>query len=291
MKHTKGEKLFFGINYIILFLIGLSCVLPLIHIAAVSFSDKNAVASGSVGLWPVHFQLNYYKVLFEETPVFQALRNSVIITVVGTVLSLFTSVLAAYPLSKRYFIGRKFYSFVIIFTILFAGGIIPTYLLLKTLGLINSYWALWLTGLVSVWNMLVLRTFFEGLPEELDEASRIDGCSEWRLLMQIVLPLSIPVLAAISLFYAVSYWNAFNSVLIFISNSDKHNMSVLVQQIIQSETLLSEVTNTRPDLAIMLASDGLKSAGIVAITLPMLIIYPFMQRFFVKGMLIGAVKG
>lgn len=291
MKATSGEKLFYAINYIVLCLVGLSCVLPLVHIAAVSLSDKAAVTSGAVGLWPVQLNLDYYRVLLAETPVLQALRNSVVITVVGTALSLLATILAAYPLSKRYFIGRNVYSFGVIFTILFAGGTIPTYLLLKSLGLIDSYWALWLTGLVSVWNMLVLKTFFQGLPEELDEASRIDGCSEWRLLAQIVLPLSLPVLAALSLFYAVGQWNAFYSVLMYVNDSGKHNMAVLIQQIIQSESLMQEMTNIKPDLALTLASDGLKSAGIIAMTLPMLVVYPLLQRYFVKGVLIGAVKG
>jgi putative aldouronate transport system permease protein len=291
MKHTTGEKIFFGINYVLLTLIGLSCLLPIIHIAAVSLSDKHAIASGSVAFIPVNLEWSGYKALLKETPVVEALRNSFVITVVGTALNMFASIIAAYPLSKRYFIGRRVYSFGIIFTMLFGAGLIPNYLLLKSLGLINSYWALWLPGLVSVWNMMVLRSFFEGMPEELEEASRIDGCSEWRILTQIVLPLSTPVLAALSLFYAVGHWNSFMSVLIYINDSSKHNLAVLIQQMIQNSSLMQEMSNVQQDLALQLTPEGVKAAGIIVMTIPMLIVYPFLQRYFVKGVMIGAVKG
>ncbi|OCT16769.1 ABC transporter permease [Paenibacillus pectinilyticus] len=291
MKHTRGEKLFYIINYIFLLLIGLSCVLPLIHILALSFSDKHALMSGTISFWPVNFSLGGYRALFKESPIFQDFTNSVIITVVGTSLNMVFTILAAYPLSKRYFIGRSVYSFAIIFTMIFTAGLIPNYLLLKSLGLINSYGALWLPGLIAVYNLLVLRSFFEGLPEELEEASRIDGCSEWRLIIQIVLPLSLPVLAALSLFYGVTHWNAFMNVLIYINDSNKLNLAVLVQQMIQNQTLMQELTSTQPDLAAAITPEGVKAAGVIVMTLPMLIVYPFLQRFFVKGVMIGAVKG
>lgn len=291
MKHTTGEKWFYAVNYILLTLIGLSCLLPLIHIAALSLSDKHAIASGTIAFWPVNLDWSGYKALLLETPVVEAFRNSIVITVVGTALNMVATILAAYPLSKRYFIGRRVYSFAIIFTMLFGAGLIPAYLLMKSLGLVNSYWALWLPGLVSVWNMMVLRSFLEGLPEELEEASRIDGCSEWRLLTNIVLPLSVPVLAALSLFYAVGHWNSFMSVLIYINDSSKHNLAVLVQQMIQNQSLMQEMANVQPDLAVSLTPEGVKAAGIIVMTVPMLVVYPFLQRYFVKGVMIGAVKG
>ncbi|BFT70921.1 carbohydrate ABC transporter permease [Paenibacillus sp. P36] len=291
MSSTSGEKLFYTINYVVLFVIGMSCLLPLVHILAMSLSDKHALMSGVVSLWPVNLDFSGYEALFKETPILRSLANSIIITVVGTVLNISFTVLAAYPLSKRYFIGRKFYSFAIIFTMLFSAGLIPTYLLLKSLGLLNNYGALWLPGLVSVWNLMVLRSFFEALPEELEEASRIDGCSEWRLIMQIVLPLSIPVVAALSLFYGVSHWNAFMNVLIYINDASKLNLTVLVQQLIQNQTLMQEMANTQPEMAMKLTPEGMKAAGVIVMTLPMLIVYPFLQKYFVKGVMIGAVKG
>ncbi|MFD0670798.1 carbohydrate ABC transporter permease [Cohnella sp. GCM10027633] len=291
MTSTRGEKLFYAFNYIVLALIGLSCVLPLIHIAALSLSDKFALASGTVGFWPQNFDTSAYKGLFEETPVMEAFWNSVQITVIGTALNMVFTVLAAYPLSKRYFIGRKVYSFGVIFTMLFGAGMIPGYLLVKSLGLIDSYGSLWLPGLISVWNLLVLRSFFEGLPEELEEAARIDGSSEWRLIAQILLPLSMPVLAALALFYGVSHWNAFMNVLLYMNDSSKWNLSVLVQQLFQNPEFFQEMANNRPELAVILTPEAVKAAGVIILTLPMVVVYPFLQRYFVKGVMIGAVKG
>ncbi|GLX66638.1 carbohydrate ABC transporter permease [Paenibacillus glycanilyticus] len=291
MNSTKGEKIFYGINYFVLLLIGLTCVLPLVHVLAMSFSDKHAIASGAVSLWPVNFDSSGYSALFDETPIFKAFRNSLIITVVGTALNVLFTVLAAYPLSKRYFIGRRFYSLAVVFTMLFTAGLIPNYLLLKSLGLLNSYGALWLPGLVSVWNLMILRSFFEGLPEELEEAARIDGSSEWRLLSQIILPLSGPVIAAISLFYGVTHWNAFMNVLIYINDTNRQNLTVLVQQLIQNQSFMQEMANTQPEMAAKLTPEGVKAAGVIVMTLPMLVLYPFLQKYFVKGAMIGAVKG
>lgn len=291
MRSTTGEKIFYAFNYTILFLIGMSCVLPLVHVLALSFSDKHAIASGAVTLWPVNLDYNGYLALFEETQILKAFRNSLIITLVGTALNVFFTVLAAYPLSKRYFIGRRFYSLAIVFTMIFTAGLIPNYLLLKSLGLLNNYGSLWLPGLVSVWNLMVLRTFFEGVPEELEEAARIDGASEWRLLAQIVLPLSGPVIAAISLFYGVTHWNAFMNVLIYINKSSMHNMTVLVQQMIKNQSLLQEMASTQPEMAAKITPESVKAAGVIVMTIPMLIVYPFLQKYFVKGAMIGAVKG
>ncbi|TVY01866.1 carbohydrate ABC transporter permease [Paenibacillus cremeus] len=291
MSSTRGEKLFYALNYVVLFLIGMSCLLPLVHILAMSLSDKHALHSGSVSFWPVNLDFSGYQALFKETPILRSFGNSMIITMIGTALNIGFTVLAAYPLSKRYFIGRRVYSFAIIFTMIFSVGLIPNYLLLKSLGLLNGYGALWLPGLVSVWNLMVLRSFFEALPEELEEASRIDGCSEWRLIVQIVMPLSLPVLAALSLFYGVAHWNAFMSVLIYINDAKKLNLTVLVQQLIQNQSLMQEMANTQPEMAMKLTSEGMKAAGVIVMTLPMLIVYPFIQKYFVKGVMIGAVKG
>lgn len=291
MKSTQGEKVFYAINYMVLIIIGLSCVLPLVHVFSLSLSDRHAIASGSVIFWPVNLDTDGYRALFKETPITTALVNSVVITVVGTVLNMLFTVLGAYPLSKRYFIGRRFYSFAVIFTMIFSAGVIPSYLVIKALGLLNGYGSLWLPGLISVWNLMVLRSFFEGLPEELEEAARIDGCSEWRLILQIVIPLSVPVLAALSLFYGVAHWNAFMSVLIYINDSAKYNLAVLVQQMIQNQTLMQEVAVHDPGLANNITPEGVKAAGVVVMTVPMLVIYPFVQKYFVKGVMIGAVKG
>ncbi|MBO9605324.1 MAG: carbohydrate ABC transporter permease [Paenibacillaceae bacterium] len=291
MRTAKDNRAFHFVNAAALLMIGTSCILPLIHILALSLSDRVALMSGIVSFWPVNIDFVSYKALINGTPILKDFRNSVVITTVGTALNMVFTVLAAYPLSKRYFIGRRFYSFAIIFTMLFSAGLIPNYLLVRSLGLVNTYGALWLPGLISVWNLMVLRSFFEGLPEELEEASRIDGCSEWRLIAQIVLPLSVPVLAALALFYGVAHWNSFMNVLIYLNDARKVNLTVMVQQMIQNQSLMQEMTNQQPAEAANLSPEGLKAAGVIMMTLPMVIVYPFLQKYFVKGVMIGAVKG
>ncbi|MFS0724664.1 carbohydrate ABC transporter permease [Paenibacillus sp. 1P07SE] len=289
MKASSSEKLFYTMNYILLAIAGLSCLLPLIHIVSLSLSDYHAVVSGQVFLWPVRWTVDAYVTLIEGTNIVRAFQNSVVITVVGVALSMSFTIMAAYPLSRNYFFLRRFFSLAAVFTMLFNGGLIPTYLIMSNLGLVNTYAVLWLLGLVSVFNMMVLRTSFESLPPEIDEAARMDGCGEWRYLFRIVLPLSLPVLATLTLFYGVAYWNAFISVLIYINDSHRLNLTVLVQQMVQSQSLLSEVNQQSSDV-MSLTPESMKSAGIIIMVLPMLIVYPFLQRYFVKGVMIGAIK-
>lgn len=283
--------MFYGLNYAILACAGLLCFLPLLHLASLSLSGKDAVLSGFVYLWPVEWTKDSYNLLFEGTPVVQAFFNNVTITVVGTALSMLFTVLAAYPLSRKVFFGRKFLTLAIVFTMLFQGGLIPTYLVIKQLGLIDSYGALWLPALVSTFNMLIMRSFFENIPDELEEAARIDGCGEWRLLMRIVLPLSLPMIATIALFYGVQYWNAFFNVMIYLNSPEKFNLTVLIQQMIRSQSLVTDMNNLGPEEIVHVTPEGMKAAGVIVMTLPMLIVYPFIQKYFVKGVMIGAIKG
>ncbi|HZG78829.1 MAG TPA: carbohydrate ABC transporter permease [Paenibacillus sp.] len=291
MKHSWGERAFYGINYFILSLVALSCLLPLIHLAALSLSSGEAITLGKVGLWPVEPTWEAYRKLIQGTDIVNALRNSLVITVVGTALNMVFTVLAAYPLAKKHFYARKYLTLAIVFTMLFTAGLIPNYMLAKALGLVNTYGALWLPGLVSAYNMLILRSFFENIPEELEEAARIDGCGEWRIIGQIVLPLSLPAIATVSLFYGVNHWNAFFNVLMYINDSQKFNLSVLVQNMIQSQSLLMEMAQLDPDAFTQLTPESIKSAGVLVMVVPMLIVYPFLQKYFVKGALIGSIKG
>ncbi|WP_309120270.1 carbohydrate ABC transporter permease [Paenibacillus sp.] len=291
MKATFGEKVFYGVNYAILTLVGLSCILPMIHILALSLSDAQAVVSGRVVFWPVNVTIESYRNLIVGTDVVNAFKNNVILTVVGTALSMACTVIAAYPLSRRDMYGRRFFTLAIVFTMLFSGGIIPHYLVIKSLGLLNSYGAIWLPGLVSVFNMLVLKTYFESMPLEMEEAARIDGCNEWRLLLRIVLPLSLPVLAALTLFYAVGFWNQFMNVLLFMNDPAKYNLTVMVQQMIRSQSMMQELANLQPEDIMNMTPETLKSAGVIVMLAPMLVIYPFLQKYFVKGVMIGAIKG
>lgn len=291
MKDTLGERVFYIVNIALLTLAALICLLPLIHILAVSLSSNTAIATGKVSLWPIETTWRAYASMIEGTNIVKAFRNSVVITVIGTVFNMLLTVLAAYPLSKKHFYFRRFFTLAIVFTMLFKAGLIPDYLLVKSLHLVDSYWALWLPGLVSVYNMLLLRSFFTAIPEELEDAARIDGCSEWKLIIRIILPLSLPVMATLTLFYGVAHWNAFFNVMIYINDSNKYNLSVLVQNMIQSSSLLTEMSHLNPEDYQMLTPESIKSASVIVMTLPMLVIYPFLQKYFVKGVMLGAVKG
>lgn len=291
MRTTKGERLFYALNYFVLTLAGLSCLLPIMNIAAVSLSDSHAVMSGSVTFWPVDMTLMSYSILFQGSSILKAFMNSVTLTVVGVGLSLLFTILAAYPLSKKAFFARRQLTLAIVFTMLFSGGMIPSYLVIKSLGLINSYAALWLPSLVSVYNMLIMKTYFENLPEEIEEAARIDGCGEMAYIWKILLPLSLPILATIALFYGVGFWNAFMSVLIYINDTEKYNLTVLVQNMIRSQSIMASMNNLQPEDMAQVASDGVKSAGIMVMLIPLMVVYPFLQKYFVKGAMIGAIKG
>lgn len=291
MKYTTGEKVFYGVNYFLLSLAGLICLLPLLNLASVSLSGKDAVLSGFVTFWPVDSTTESYKLLFDGTPIVNAFFNNVKITVVGVVLSMIFTVFAAYPLSRSWFYGRRPLTLVIVFTMLFNGGLIPTYLVIKQLGLVDSYGALWLPALVSTYNMLIMRSFFESIPDELVEAARMDGAGEWRVLLRIMLPLSVPMIATIALFYGVHYWNAFFNVLIYMNSADKYNMTVLIQQMIKSQSVLQELNTMNQEEVSNITPEGIKAAGIMIMVIPMLIVYPLLQRYFVKGVMIGAIKG
>lgn len=291
MQDSLGDKVFYGINYAVLTIFGLTCVLPLIHLLALSLSNESAVASGTVSFWPQGLTLSAYEKLVSGTRIVGAAMNSVQITVIGTALNLFFTILCAYPLSRSFMYGRRFFTLAIVFTMLFSGGLIPGFLLIRSLGLIDTYGALWLPGLVSVYNMLVMRTFFARIPDDLVEAARMDGCGEWRLLLRIFLPLSLPVIAALGLFYGVAHWNSFFNVMIYIHSPAKHNLAVLVQQMIMSQTLMQEVGNLSPEDYSALTPESIRSASVIVMVLPMLIVYPLLQKYFVKGMLIGAIKG
>lgn len=292
MKKTLSSKNLDRICYAVLTLFSLLCILPIINVFATAFSGAAAVESGKVGLWPVDFTWESFNLLVEGTMAVRATLNSIVITVGGTIICMVTTILAAYPLSKPYFIGNGFFTKMIVFTMLFSGGMIPSYMVVQKLGLIDTYWALWLPAAISTYNMLVMRTFFHNVPRELEEAAIIDGCSEWKLLFKVYMPLSKPVLATLTLFYGVGHWNTFMNALLYINNPIKQNLSVLVQQMIKSMNVLTnELTNANPADLQAITSAGLRAAGVVVMVIPMLIIYPFLQKYFVKGVMLGAVKG
>jgi putative aldouronate transport system permease protein len=288
---SPGEKLFYVFNYVVLGLASLSCLLPILNVLAMSLSGNQAVISGEVGIWPIDFNMAAYQALIKGSPILSAFKNSIILTAVGVFLCMLFTLLAAYPLSRKPFYFRKALTLLIVFTMIFTGGLIPTYLLINELGLVNTYWSLWLPALVSPFNMLIMKNYFENLPEEMEEAARMDGCGEFYFITKIVLPLSVPMIATISLFYGIYFWNSFFQVLIYINHTEKYNLTVLVQQMVRSSSILQDFTNLQPNEMSQFPPEGVKSAGIIIMLAPMLIVYPFVQKYFVKGVMIGAIKG
>jgi len=281
------------VNYIMLGVFSLAALYPLWYVIVSSFSSSRAITAGEVSLWPVEFNTRAYLRLFEDGQLFMSMGNTIVITLVGTLLNMVLTILAAYPLSRKRLQGRNMLLMFIIFTMLFTTGIIPNFILVKSLGLMNSYWSLWLPALISTYNMFVMKTFMEGLPEEIEESAAIDGAGDWRILIRIILPLCKPIMAALSLFYAVSWWNSYFNVLLYITKSTLQTLTLkLYQMILQvNQSLLNQGTGSEGVDQIMLTPEGIKAAAIVIAVTPILIMYPFLQKHFVKGVLIGSVKG
>jgi putative aldouronate transport system permease protein len=289
MRDSLGDRMFAGTVYTSLAILSLLCMAPLLNIIAMSLSSSTAIETGKVFLWPVGINFDSYVVLIQGTRIMQSLLNSVYLTVVGVLLCMVFTIGTAYPLSKGYFIGRRFFSLIFVFSMLFSGGLIPTYMVIKSLGLLDSYYAIWLPSLISTFNVLVMKSYFENISKEIEEAARMDGCGEFTLIIKIMLPLSLPMIATLSLFYGVGFWNAFMSVLIYINSSEKYTLTVLVQQMIQSQSLLQE--QMQMDAMQQRVPESIKSAAVIVLVLPMLAVYPFMQKYFVKGVMLGSIKG
>jgi putative aldouronate transport system permease protein len=287
---TFGSRLFDKINILLMLLVIVATLYPFYYITVVSLSNGNAVLRGEVRLWPVGFTWDSYKLVFENPAVPLSLRNSLLYTTLGTLINLIMTTLCAFPLARPRFSGRTFFTWVVTITMFFSGGLIPLYLLVMQLGLINNMWALLLPGAINVWNMFILRTSFQGIPEEIYEAARMDGANDLQTLIRIALPLSKPVLATLLLFYAVAQWNDFFNALIFLNDRAKYPIQLVMRNIV----ILGRFEQTNElaggsDFAVI--EQTLKYATIMVSTIPILLVYPFVQKYFVKGVMIGAIKG
>lgn len=289
-KADMGDMVIDAFVYVFLFAIALVALLPLANVFSKSISAEWAVISGKVGILPVDFQLDTMKKVVTEAQFVTSFKVSLLLTIVGTLLSLAVTAITAYPLSKKAIPGVKFVLVLFVFTMLFNGGIIPNYLLVRNLGLMNNFWSLILPGLMSTFNMLVMKSFYESLPESLEESARIDGASYLRILFQIIIPLSKPVMATVCLFYTVSYWNDFFNAMLYISKPALKPLQLHLRDIIVDAANSSAMTKSFEEMENM-SPEGVRSASIVASTVPMLIVYPFLQRYFIKGIMIGSVKG
>lgn len=282
-------RIYAAINFTLLALIALITVLPFVHVVAGSFTTSAELAAHKFVLIPRIWSWDAYKFIFSTNTIFKAMGVSIGVTLFGTLFSMFITSLMAYGLSRRDLDGRNVINFMVVFTMLFTGGMIPTFLVVKELGLINTYAALILPSAISAFNMIILRNFFQNIPEGLEESAKIDGCSDFGILFKIVLPLSMPAIATISLFYAVTYWNTYMSAILYLDDSAKWPIQVLLRQIVvlasgmdHSSTL--DGTVPPPDQTI-------KMAVIVVATLPILMVYPFLEKHFAKGAMLGSMKG
>ena len=292
IRESLGDRFFMFCVYVFLFVILVIVLYPLIYVVSSSFSSPLAVSSGRVWLWPVDFSLRGYEVAFSNPQIITGYANSLYYTIFGTLISVTLTVLVAYPLSRRTLFGRSGIMIFIVFTMIFYGGLIPTYLVVKNLGMLNTRWALLIPQALAAWQVIIARTFFQvNIPEELAEAAELDGCSDLRFLWSVVLPLSKPILAVLVLMYAVGQWNAYFDALLYLKSADLYPLQLVLRSIL----ILNTFTSGSMEASVMIErqqlADLLKYSLIVVGSLPVLLIYPFAQRYFVRGMLIGSVKG
>lgn len=294
-RHVKDpveDRILYTIVYLILGLFTLIVLLPLIHILASSFSSGVAVSTGRVLLWPVDFSLVGYQTVFGHRLILSAYRNTIFYTVAGTLINLAVTLTCAYPLSRKDMPFRRGFMMVFLITMFFSGGLIPTYMLMADINFIDTVWAMLIPGALSVYNMILVRTYFSNsIPNELLEASQIDGCSDTRYFFTIMLPLAKPIVAVVTLYYAVAHWNAYFNGMMYLNNQQLYPLQLVLRQIL----IANQIDLQDLDIESMIARQGLadllKYSLIVVSTAPIMCVYPFIQRYFIKGMMIGSVKG
>ena len=284
---TRGERIFNVINIIIVTLVGLLCLAPFIHVIAKSFSGNMPLVLKKVYFWPKEFQLDNYSFVLSNKQYLVSMKNSVIITVCGTVLSMVITFLTAFVFTRQNLPFQKLYVGLFIFTMFFGGGIIPTYLLFSSVGLLDTYAVLILPGGVGVFNIILMRNFMESISPSLEESARIDGASNMVILFKIILPLSIPAIATISLFFAVGKWNAYFNAVIYTTRKDLMPIQLYLRNILQNLDLLAEED---PEQLAYVSTEGVRASTTISAILPILCVYPFLQKYFVGGMMIGAVQ-
>jgi len=280
-------------NNILLLMFAIICLYPLVYVFSQSFSSPTAVLTGRVRLWPVDFSIKGYETVFKNQSVFTGYSNSVIYTVVGTLLNVSMTLLTAYPLSRKELVGRFGVSFFLVFTMWFNGGMIPTYILMRDLNFVNTRMAMWFPGMVSVWNVIITRTFIQNtIPEELYESAALDGCTYRKYFFHIVLPLSGAIIAVISLFSAVGHWNAFFNAFLYLNNERLYPLQVVLRNILLQNAFTTDaIASIQADAAEAGLQELLKYSLIMVACVPVWCAYPFVQKFFVKGVMVGSIKG
>lgn len=289
IKRSLGERIFNVVNIILVVMLVFICLFPFLNTLANSLSDDNAIAAGKVSVIPVGWQLDSYKYVLMNKNVMRSLGVTVTVTIIGTAINMLLTFITAYPLSRRDLKGKGVIMNFIVITMLFNGGMIPNFLVVKSLGLLNTLWSIILPGAISTFNLIVMKTFFEGLPFEIQESASIDGCNNIQILFKIVLPLALPSIATLTLFYAVAHWNNYFNPMLYITEPKLFTLQIKMRQLLL-EGNQAELTEGLSSVATV-SQESLKGATIIFSTLPILICYPWLQKYFVKGVTVGAVKG
>jgi multiple sugar transport system permease protein/putative aldouronate transport system permease protein len=288
IRKSFGQRTFTVFNYALLTLVSLTMLIPFLHILAGSFSSGSAIMQGKVTIFPSDFTFLNYKVVLNDIAIWQSYGVTILITVGGTLLNLVFTCLMAYGLSKRELRGRSFILLLVLFTMIFQAPLIPGYLVVKSLGMLNTLWALVIPGLISAFNLIIMISFFQGIPDSLTEAAKMDGCNDYRTLWSVVLPLSLPSLSTIGLFYAVAHWNGYFNAIMFLRDPKLYPLQVKLRKLLvesDAEGMLQSAAVTVQSI------EGIKMASIMVATIPILIIYPMIQKHFVKGSMLGSIKG
>lgn len=289
IKEARGERIFTWTIYGILILFCALIIFPLLHIISGSFSDPMSLLRGEVSFWPKGFTLTMYEKVFKDSSIWRGYRNTIFYTVMGTAISVAITTCAAYSLSRKDFYGKNIFMGMFVFTMFFNGGMIPTFLIVQRLNLLNTFWALILPTAVSTYNLIIMRTFFQStIPFELVESASLDGCTDLGIFFRIVLPLSGPIIAVMVLFYGVGQWNAWFPALLYLRDRALYPLQMVLREVL-IESDISNMAGSSGDVEII--GDGLKYATMVVATVPIMCLYPFLQKYFVKGVMIGAVKG
>jgi len=291
-----SDRIMYIFIYAFLIMLTFVTFYPFWNALVISLNKGMDTAMGGVTFWPRSFSLENYEVVFKDKRLLNGFGVSVLRTIIGTILSILMTSIFAFGLSKRELMGRKFYMILCIITMYFSGGLIPSFLLIRSLGLMNSFWVFIIPGLISVWNMIIFRTFFNGLPAGLEESAKIDGCGNWGTFFRIVLPLSGPVIATLSLFTAIYHWNDWFTPSIYITNENLLPIQTMLKQILNSNIMSEQMSNldaaAQSQMSKMqsVTSKSLSMATMMVATLPIIMVYPFVQKFFVKGVLVGSLK-
>jgi putative aldouronate transport system permease protein len=290
MRLSTGERIFETVNIALLVLVALSALFPVLYVISVSLTPVGVVSTtGGFPIIPRQITFGAYTYVMRQGLIPRAYVNSLTITTVGTIVNMILTILMAYPLSRKDLPARNLFLVMVLIPMLFSGGLIPLFILVKDLGLMNTYWSVILPGAVSSYNLLIMKTFFENLPDEIIESARLDGASEYRILWRIILPLSKPVIATLSLFYGVGHWNAFFQPMMFLTNRRMQPLQVILRDILTDA--LARETAEILEYEEMLPGQTLKMAAVMLSVIPLLIVYPFIQKYFTKGVLLGSVKG